>query len=189
VPLKDEPTEMKLSDFSNDESGFVLYENFQKSTHSYFYLYSMQSLSGISQLFLRIALGIGFILPVMDRLGLLGTPGSAGVSWGDWEHFIIYAHTLMPFLNHSAANIMGIFATLCEAIFGICLILGIKIKLMALGAALLTLTFGLCMAIFLGIGAPFGYPVFVFTGAALVLSGLGHYRWSVDNLLANKSAK
>ncbi len=33
----------------------------------------MKNSSGIAQLFLRLALGIGFLLPVIDRLGALGT--------------------------------------------------------------------------------------------------------------------
>src|ERR1700744_4062221 len=143
----------------------------------------MKNSSGIAQLVLRIALGIGFILPVCDRLGILGPAGSAGVSWGDWKHFVTYTNTLMPYFNHSLANIMAFIATIAEAVFGICLILGFKVKLVALGASLLTLIFGLSMAIFAGLGAPFNYPVFVFTGAGLVLSGIGHYKWILDDLL------
>ncbi len=147
----------------------------------------MKNASGIAQLFLRIALGIGFILPVMDRLGLKGPSGSPNVSWGDWEHFIIYTNTLVPFLNHSMVNLLGTIATLLEAIFGICLIIGFKIKQVSLGAAILTLIFGLCMAVFISINAPFNYPVFVFTGAALVLSRIGYYKWSIDDYLTNKT--
>ena len=143
----------------------------------------MKNSSGIAQLVLRIALGIGFILPVCDRLGILGPAGAAGVSWGDWKHFVAYTNTLMPYFNHAIANIMALIATVAEALFGICLILGFKVKQIALGAALLTLIFGLSMAIFAGLSAPFNYPVFVFTGAGLVLSGLERYKWSLDDLL------
>jgi uncharacterized membrane protein YphA (DoxX/SURF4 family) len=147
----------------------------------------MKNSSGVAQLFLRIALGIGFILPVMDRLGLMGPPGSPNVSWGDWKHFIIYANTLMPFLNHFMASIMSAIATASEAIFGISLIIGFRIKQISFGAAILTLIFGLCMAVFIGLMAPFNYPVFVFTGAGLVLSGIGYYKWSIDDYLKNRS--
>jgi uncharacterized membrane protein YphA (DoxX/SURF4 family) len=143
----------------------------------------MKNSSGIAQLFLRLALGVGFILPVMDRLGLMGPLGSPNVSWGDWKHFVVYAHTLMPFLNHFMTNIMAAIATASEATFGICLIIGFKIKQVSLGAAILTFIFGLCMAVFIGISAPFNYPVFVFTGAGLVLSGIGYYKWSIDEYL------
>ncbi len=149
----------------------------------------MKNSSGIAQLFLRFALGLGFLLPVIDRLGLMGPHGSSGVAWGDWEHFIDYSNTLMPFLDRPLANVMGLVATISEVVFGVCLIVGLKIKQMALGAAALTLGFGLSMAIFLNIGAPFSYPVFVFTGSALVLSGIGRYKWSIDDYIAVKKKR
>jgi uncharacterized membrane protein YphA (DoxX/SURF4 family) len=147
----------------------------------------MKTPSGIDQLILRLALGIGFILPVMDRLGLLGKPGTAGVAWGNWPNFVTYTHSLMPFLNDLLAKAAAFTATLAEVVFGICLILGFRIKEVALGAGLLTATFGICMAFALGIGAPFNYPVFVFTGAALVLSGIGSYKWSIDSVIGKKA--
>jgi len=147
----------------------------------------MKNASGIAQLILRLALGLGFILPVMDRSGLFGPPGVAGVNWGDWSHFIDNTNKLMPFFGRPIANIMGILATLAEAIFGICLIAGFKIKQVALGAGLLTLLFGFCMAAFISIKTPFNYPVFVFTGGAFVLSGIGYYKWSIDELIAKKN--
>ena len=124
-------------------------------------------------LFARIALGLGFLLPVCDRLGFLGAPGSGKVAWGDWSHFVAYTHTLMPFTNLSAANIAGLIATIAEVVLGVCLIVGFKTKWMGLGAAIITFTFAVFMIASLGIAAPFNYPVFVFTGAGLLLSELG----------------
>jgi uncharacterized membrane protein YphA (DoxX/SURF4 family) len=146
----------------------------------------MKSASGIAQLILRLALGLGFLLPVMDRLGLMGPYGTSGVSWGDWKHFVDYTHTLVPFTSRLVANILSLLATIAEAVFGVCLIIGFRIKQAALGAGILTLLFGLCMAVFKSIDAPFSYPVFVFTGGALVLSGIDHYRWSVDNYIRGR---
>ncbi|QTE38824.1 hypothetical protein J3L18_07085 [Mucilaginibacter gossypii] len=112
----------------------------------------------------------------------MGPPGS-GATWGDWKHFIDYTNTLIPFANRQVANVTGIIATLGEFVFGISLIVGYRIKETGIGAAVLTLCFGLCMAIFVSIKAPFNYPVFVFTGAALVLSALDHHKWSVDSYI------
>jgi len=142
----------------------------------------MKNIVGAGQLLLRLALGVGFLLPVMDRLGLMGPPGS-GATWGDWKHFVDYTNKLIPFASWQMANIMSVIATIAEFVFGICLIIGFKIKEVGIGAGILTLIFGLCMGIFLSIGAPFSYPVFVFTGAAIVLSGLDHYAWSVDDYI------
>ena len=144
----------------------------------------MKNSFAIAQLILRLALGAGFIIPVMDRFGLMGPHGS-GAAWGDWHHFVDSTQTLIPFAGRSFAEIASVLATIAELVFGICLIIGFRIKEAALGAALLTLVFGLCMAIFVGISAPFSYPVFVFTGAALVLSGLEHHYWSMDNDFKN----
>jgi uncharacterized membrane protein YphA (DoxX/SURF4 family) len=147
----------------------------------------MKKKSGIAQLVLRLALGSIFVISVIDRFGWLGTPGSSGVSWGDWKHFIDYTNTLLPFASRPIANIIGLLTTVAETAFGICLIIGMKTKQIALGAAMLTLCFGLCMAIFVSIGAPFSYPVFVFTGSGLVLSGVNRYRWSIDDYLTKSN--
>ncbi|WPU96992.1 hypothetical protein SNE25_15835 [Mucilaginibacter sabulilitoris] len=145
----------------------------------------MKRIAEVGQLLLRLAIGAGFLIPVMDRLGLLGPPGS-GPSWGDWKHFVDYTNTLIPFASRPMANIMGGFSTLAEFVFAIMLIVGFRIKEASLGTALLTLSLGLCMGIFLKISAPFDYPVFVFTGAGMVLSGLDHYKWSIDNYVKKR---
>lgn len=146
----------------------------------------MKNTLAVGQFLLRLALGAGFLIPVMDRLGLLGPPGS-GASWGDWEHFVDYTNTLIPFASRQVANIMGVFATLGELVFGILLVIGFRIREAGLGAGILTLSFGLCMAVFVSMGAPFSYPVFVFTGSSLLLSGLDHHRWSVDYYIQKRS--
>ena len=81
---------------------------------------------------------------------------------------------------------MGGIATAAEALFGIGLIIGFRTRQAALGAALLTLVFGCCMAIFVGWAAPFKYPVFVFTGAGWLLSALPAYPYSVDRAIRSK---
>jgi uncharacterized membrane protein YphA (DoxX/SURF4 family) len=145
--------------------------------------------SGIAQLFLRLALGIGFILPVMDRLGWLGLPGTGNVNWGDWAHFVNYTHSLVPFVSRFMAGALGELVTAAEIVFGICLIVGYQLRYVALGAAILTFIFGICMATATGIAAPFNYPVFVFTGAGLVLAEVSNFKWSLDHLLNNNSNK
>ncbi|WP_133054053.1 hypothetical protein [Niastella yeongjuensis] len=137
----------------------------------------------LAQLFTRIALGLGFLLPVGDRLGFMGAPDSGKAAWGDWQHFVTYTHQLMPFTNMYTANIAGLAATIAECVLGICLIIGFKVKWMGLGAAIITLTFAVFMIFSLGIGAPFSYPVFVFTGAGLLLYTHHSFPWSVDALL------
>jgi putative oxidoreductase len=141
----------------------------------------MKNTPHFAQLFLRLALGIGFILPVMDRFGWLGAPGSPTVGWGNWSFFLDYTNSLMPFLARPAANLMAILATAGELIFAILLIIGYKIKLAAIGSFLLTLAFALSMLIFANYRAPFSYSVFVVSASSLLLATLPGYKWSIDN--------
>lgn len=139
----------------------------------------MKNKYAIPQLFLRLALGLGFLLPVMDRLGWLGTAGENGNAWGNWHTFVSYTHTLVPFVKLSIANIMAIIATAAEIIIGICLIIGYKTRIAAVGSFLLSLIFAICMFIFLMPRAPFNYSVFVVSAASLLLASIPTYRWSI----------
>jgi putative oxidoreductase len=142
-----------------------------------------------AQLYLRLAIGIGFIYPVLDRIGWLGAAGQHNVSWGNWDSFLSYTHVLLPFLRKSLSDIMGLLATIAEASFGILLLIGFRTRLVAKGSFAITLIFALCMAAFLGFKTPFNYSVFAVSAGALVLSVLPGYRWSVDSLLENMKGK
>lgn len=144
----------------------------------------MKNTQQFAQIFLRLALGIGFILPVMDRLGMLGAPREPNIGWGNWSNFVDYTNSLMPYLNHDIANVMGIIATLAEVLFGVLLIIGFKTKLTAYGSFALTLSFALSMLIFAGYRAPFNYSVFTASAASLLLATIPFYNWSIDKLLS-----
>lgn len=137
------------------------------------------------QLYLRLALGIGFILPVLDRLGYLGLPGEANVGWGTWSNFVDYTHSLMPYLSRNLANISGVIATIAEVIFGILLLIGYKTRYTAIGSGALTLIFALSMLLFAGYRAPFNYSVFVCSAASFLLCTIENYKWSLDEKLKN----
>ena len=136
------------------------------------------------QLFLRLALGIGFLLPVMDRLGWFGEPGTPGVGWGNWSTFVDYTHTLMPYLNRSMTNVTATFATAGEIVFGITLIIGYKTKMAAWGSCVLTLLFALSMFFFEGPRSPFNYSVFADSAASFLLASIPTYRWSLDEIFS-----
>jgi putative oxidoreductase len=129
----------------------------------------MKKIFPTALILLRFALGAGFILPVLDRIGFIGQPGSANVSWGNWANFVTYANKLMPYLSTKMASFFGLVATICEALFGIMLIIGYKIKLAAFGSFVLTLIFALSMLLFVGYRAPFDYSVFVVSFSSLLL--------------------
>jgi putative oxidoreductase len=140
-----------------------------------------------AQLYLRLSLGIGFLLPAADRLGWLGPVGQHNVDWGNWDNFVNYTHILMPFLNRSATSFMGGLATVAEVLFGLQFLIGYQTRLAALGTFLLTLTFALCMAVFMGFKAPFNYSVYTDSAAGLILATVGTYQWSLDNYLEKKN--
>ena len=136
----------------------------------------------IPQLLLRCALGITFLTPVLDRLGILGPAGTGNIEWGNWENFINYTATLMPYLDRSVTNIMGGIATASEFIIAVCLIIGFKTKYVAIGSCLLTFTFILFMATSVGIQKPINFGVFTASAASLLLSYVPKYKWSIDEI-------
>lgn len=132
----------------------------------------IKSTFATARILLRFALGAGFLLPVLDRIGLLGAPGSANVSWGNWDNFVVYANTLMPYLPPSMASFFAAVATVGEVVFGLLLIIGYQIRLAALGSFVLTLIFALSMLLFTGYRSPFDYSVFTASFASLLLASL-----------------
>lgn len=147
----------------------------------------VQNTLALGQLLLRLALGVGFILPVLDRLGFLGPPGSPNVGWGNWANFAGYTHLLMPYTSLPVASFFGFIATAAEAIFALMLITGYKTRLAALGSSALTLIFALSMLIFLNYRAPFNYSVFTVSFASLLLAGWPVYKWSIDAMSASRA--
>ena len=135
----------------------------------------------IPQLLLRLALGIGFLTTVSDRLGLLPAD-TRNIEWGAWDKFIDYTATLMPFLDRPVVNVMGGIATFFETAIGILLIIGFKTRYAAIASCLLTLTFAIAMTTFLGIKAPINFAVFGTCAGSLLLSTIPVYHWSLDNL-------
>ena len=134
----------------------------------------------LAQLFLRIALGIGYLVPGLDRLGVWGRPGENGISWGDWQHFMQYAREVMGFIPASLVNVFAVIATIAEIGFGLLLLLGKWTKIAALGSGILALLFAVAMTISFGIVSPLSYSVFTVSAASFLLATQGKYKWSLD---------
>ncbi|MDQ0106905.1 putative membrane protein YphA (DoxX/SURF4 family) [Chitinophaga terrae (ex Kim and Jung 2007)] len=126
------------------------------------------------KLIARIALAAGFILPILDRLGVLGPEGTTGVAWGNWHAFAAYTNKLIPFVNAGIANVFAVIATVLEGLLALGLLIGYRVKWMGLGTSLITLIFGLFMFFSLGPMAPFNYPVYIFIACGLLL-------WKLDD--------
>jgi len=134
----------------------------------------------VPQMLLRVALGIGFLTTVADRLGLFPA-GARNIEWGAWDKFIDYTGTLMPFLDRPAVNVMGGLATFFETAIGILLIIGFKTRYVAIASCALTFIFAFAMTLFLGIKAPINFAVFSTCTGSLLLSTMPAYSWSLDN--------
>lgn len=146
----------------------------------------MQKYQAYIQLFLRLAIGAGYVTFGLDRLGALGSYGCKNVSWGDWQHFMQYAASVMGFLPYNVAQVFAVMATIAELTFGTLLIIGFYTSLAAIGSGLLALCFAVSMAISQGITSPMGASVFTLSAASFLLATIANYRWSIDNLRARK---
>jgi uncharacterized membrane protein YphA (DoxX/SURF4 family) len=135
------------------------------------------------QFYLRIALGTGFFLLGLDRLGAWGPHGRPWVSWGDWQHFSAYAHQVMSFLPYTLAGMLAVLATIVEITGGFLLLMGLFTRWAAYSCSLLTFCFAVAMAISGGITSPIDYSVFSVSAACWLLAIQPGYRWSIDALL------
>jgi thiosulfate dehydrogenase (quinone) large subunit len=121
----------------------------------------------ITEWFLRIALSAGFLSAVADRFGLWDKKVAA---WGNWDSYITYTHTLIPFLSDSMVQFAGIAGTFLEVLFGIGLLTNYKTPLFAKGSGVLLLLFALAMTFSNSIKGPLDYSVFTASAAAFSLS-------------------
>jgi uncharacterized membrane protein YphA (DoxX/SURF4 family) len=126
----------------------------------------------IARVFLRLALGITFLVAIADRFGWLGPYGSKNVSWGDWRHFVQYVAVLNWFVPKDLIPGLAVLETIIEFGLGVALFLGIYQRVVAWASAALLLSFALTMSVALGIVAPLSYSVFTALGGALLLGAV-----------------
>ena len=119
--------------------------------------------------FLRLSLAVAFLSAVADRFGVWGSPGDPNVAWGAWSAFVDYVAVLNPLLPKQFIPPLAWVATLLEVGLAIGLIIGWKIRWMALGSGVLLLSFGLAMSLSTGIKSPLDYSVFTAAAAAFAL--------------------
>ena len=120
-----------------------------------------------SSVFLRCALGLGFLSAVADRFGLWGAFGQPNVEWGNFSRFLEYTHTLNWYLPAGMIPPLGVIATGAETLFGLLLLVGWHTRATALLSGLLLLTFGVAMTLALGVKAPLNFAVFTGVGGCL----------------------
>lgn len=118
----------------------------------------------------RVLLGLAFLGSVADRLGLLGAPASAGVTWGEFDRFVEYTGSLLPWLPTGVTPAVAALATAVEILLGVALIVGVRARWSATLVAGVLATFAAAMVTSLGFAAMSEYGVLVLVGGALVLA-------------------
>jgi len=131
-----------------------------------------QRLIKIAKIFLRLSLSAAFLSAIADRFGLYGPPGTTGVSWGNWSHFLQFVAYLNWFVPKAVIPTLGIVETTIEFLLAVSLLLGFYPRIVAWASAGLLGLFALTMTIALGIKAPLGYGVFTAVAAALLLGAV-----------------
>ena len=117
----------------------------------------------------RIALAIAFLSAVADRLGIWGPPGGPGVAWGSVEKYEAYVAQLNWFLPQSLVPAIGWAATIAEVLIAVGLIIGWRLRWVALAGAILLTTFAAAMFAALGPKPPLDYSVLSAASAAFLL--------------------
>lgn len=132
------------------------------------------------KLFLRLAIGIGFLSAVADRFGFWSPEISA---WGNWDSFLEYTKLINPWFPENLISVLGIIATGVEILFAICLIIGYKTELFAKLSGWLLLIFAISMWFSTGIKGALDYSVFTASAAAFALSTMKQKYLEIDNIL------
>ena len=142
---------------------------------------------GFSSVFLRWALGLGFLSAVADRFGLWGAFGQPNVEWGNFSRFLEYTHSLNWYVPAGMIPPLGVIATCAETLFGLLLLVGWHTRAAALSSGILLLSFGVAMTLALGVKAPLNFAVFTGVGGAWLLAHCDSFPFSVDELLFQRS--
>lgn len=120
----------------------------------------------------RIALLVAFLSAVADRLGIWGPPRASGVSWGNIPNYEEYVAQLNWYLPTGLVPAAGLVATTCGVIFAIGLLIGWRLRWVAVGTGLLLTIFAVTMAAALGPKSTLGYSVSSAAAVAFLLAAV-----------------
>lgn len=114
----------------------------------------------------RIAIGAAFLSAVAGRFGLWTGRFHAD----NFARFIDRTAELNRWAPVSALPALAWTATILETTFGVALILGLGVRWVALGSAVLLAWFAVAMAVYTGPKSPLDYSVFSASAGALLLA-------------------
>lgn len=136
----------------------------------------------IIKLFLRLAIATSFLSAVADRLGLWSKDNSV---WGNWNNFVDYTHTIIPWFPASVIPAFALITTILEVVFALCLLIGLKTALFSKLSGLLLLVFALSMSFSTGIKGALDFSVFSASAGAFALSLIKEKYWELDSLISS----
>lgn len=128
--------------------------------------------TAVAAAFLRVALAAGFLSAVADRFGLWGTAGTPGVAWGSMPPFLVYTGTLLWYLPSNLVTAAGWAATVLEVVLAVGLLVGVRLRAVALASGVLLTTFAVVMTVALGPEPPLSYSVWSAAAGAFLLASL-----------------
>jgi putative oxidoreductase len=117
-------------------------------------------------LYARLAVGSAFLSAVSSRFGLW----SGSVDMKHFANFLEYAGEVLAFMPKVTVPYFAWTATICEAVLGVLLIVGLWPRWVSLGSAVLLAMFGTSMAISQGLKSPMDYSVYSASSAAVLLA-------------------
>jgi uncharacterized membrane protein YphA (DoxX/SURF4 family) len=139
----------------------------------------------VETIFLRVALAVGFLSSVADRLGLWGSQGRHGaraVAWGDMAHFMPGVARLNPWFPNAWIPLVAWTATIAEIVLGVLLLIGFQTRRASRLSGCLLLAFALGMTAGGSLKSVFDYSVLAACGGAFMLATAERYVWSLDAL-------
>lgn len=117
-------------------------------------------------LYARVAIGAAFLSAVASRFGLW----DGSLDLDHFPKFLAYTGQVNSFMPAFTIPFLAWAATIAELSLGLSLVLGIRVRWTALGAASLLFLFGTAMAISFGLKEPLDYSVFSASAGALLLA-------------------
>jgi len=120
--------------------------------------------------FARLALAAAFLSAVADRFGLWGPVNPPVVDWGSMEGFYPAVAALNPWAPSALIPALAWLVTIVEAVLGVLLIVGFRLRLTALASGVLLAIFALTMTIFLGPKLPLNYSVYTAAACAFLVA-------------------
>lgn len=124
------------------------------------------SMHRFALLYARIALAAAFLSGIASRFGWYGK----NVGYGNFQNFIAYTAQVNSFMPAWTIHVLAYSATFLEFALGIALLVGYKLRWVAVVSAALLFWFGTAMAISFGVKSPLDYSVYSASAAALLIA-------------------